>query len=65
MLTNDAHQSTIYHHYLLHIGHDERSVKFVLCPPDQWVPDEHADACQEAHCDTHFNLFNRRHHCRR
>ncbi|CDH55205.1 predicted protein [Lichtheimia corymbifera JMRC:FSU:9682] len=64
MLTNDAHQSTIYHHYLLHIGHDERSVKFVLCPPDQWVPDEHADACQEAHCDTHFNLFNRRHHCR-
>uniref|UniRef100_A0A7N0T2Y2 1-phosphatidylinositol-3-phosphate 5-kinase n=2 Tax=Kalanchoe fedtschenkoi TaxID=63787 RepID=A0A7N0T2Y2_KALFE len=29
---------------------------------DFWMPDHSCRVCYE--CDTHFNLFNRRHHCR-
>ncbi|KAI9321492.1 hypothetical protein BX666DRAFT_1902650 [Dichotomocladium elegans] len=61
----DTTTPTLYHHYLLHIKHEERSVKYALCPVEHWVPDEQADSCQHLSCQTVFTLFTRRHHCRR
>lgn len=54
-----------YHHYLLHIPHDDRSTKFMLMPQEKWIPDDCAAGCQFDNCETLFNFFQRRHHCRR
>ncbi|KAF1801988.1 hypothetical protein V8B55DRAFT_1351582 [Mucor lusitanicus] len=57
------------HHYMLHINRHDRTTQFKLLPKNQWVPDQQSDQCQfktaTAACITRFNLFQRRHHCRR
>ncbi|KAL9545063.1 hypothetical protein MBANPS3_007323 [Mucor bainieri] len=57
------------HHYMLHINRHDRNTRFKLLPKSQWVPDQQSDQCQfqteAASCITRFNLFQRRHHCRR
>ncbi|KAL7324174.1 hypothetical protein PS15p_210720 [Mucor circinelloides] len=57
------------HHYMLHINRHDRKTQFKLLPRSQWIPDQQADQCQfntaTTSCITRFNLFQRRHHCRR
>ncbi|GAN02462.1 hypothetical protein MAM1_0022c01906 [Mucor ambiguus] len=57
------------HHYMLHINRHDRNTQFRLLPKIQWVPDQQSNQCQfkteVTSCITRFNLFQRRHHCRR
>ena len=45
---------------------DDTQSKTITIPartPNVWVPDRKVSTCYN--CSTHFNLFRRRHHCRR
>lgn len=54
---------------MLHINRHDRNTQFKLLPKSQWVPDQQSNQCQfktaATSCITRFNLFQRRHHCRR
>ncbi|KAI7899020.1 uncharacterized protein BX663DRAFT_522864 [Cokeromyces recurvatus] len=53
------------HHYVLHINRHDRETKFRLLSKIQWTPDEQINQCQFRLCTVQFNLFQRKHHCRR
>ncbi|CAJ0644988.1 684_t:CDS:2 [Entrophospora sp. SA101] len=42
---------------------DEERIKHQS--PKRWVEDDEVSTCQQPGCDVNFNLWNRRHHCRR
>ncbi|KAI7874207.1 hypothetical protein K492DRAFT_200153 [Lichtheimia hyalospora FSU 10163] len=57
-----------HHHYMLHISARDRKTRFRMIPQAHWVPDQMASHCQftsDRPCSIKFNLFQRRHHCRK
>nr|CAG8617318.1 4120_t:CDS:2 [Entrophospora candida] len=44
---------------------DEERVKHQSRLAKRWVEDDEVSTCQQPGCDVNFNLWNRRHHCRR
>ncbi|KAG2237770.1 hypothetical protein INT48_009709 [Thamnidium elegans] len=61
----DQANTTVYqHHYSLDITHSDRQTKFKLLLQDQWQKDVKVNTCSFKHCNTLFNWFQRKHHCR-
>ncbi|KAI8333150.1 hypothetical protein BC941DRAFT_435223 [Chlamydoabsidia padenii] len=69
---SSQHTTMTLYRYQLHLTTQDRIKLFVLLPKHQWIPDLFVDQCQHnedsplsKQCTTQFNLFQRKHHCRR
>ncbi|GAA5807968.1 hypothetical protein MFLAVUS_001349 [Mucor flavus] len=65
LLDSPDQPSSVYQHqYSLDITHADRQTKFKLLLQDQWQKDVKVNACSFKDCNTQFNWFQRKHHCR-